>query len=756
MKEKYSYMKEHFIRATEKFNTFDEWVAAPYVRKSFTAEKSSVGKITVAVAGFYRLFFNGVEITRGFLSPYIANPNHYVYCDEYDVNINEGENVIALMLGNGYQNNPGGYVWRFDLADFRSSPLFSLSLEYSDGGKKKVIYSDESFKTHPSPILSDDYRFYEVYDARQEIDGWCKAGFDDSEWDNMLSAEAPKGKIKLCEAPPIVIEKELSPISITKDGDGYIYDFGECNAGLCRLTICGNESREITLTHGELLKDGTLYLDNLWNLSAKDKWGLWDRDMAIIHRDVYISKGAGKETYMPSFEYHGFRYVRVTGIKKEEATKELLTFVVFHTKVESMGGFECSDEVANKLQQMTRRSDVSNLHHFPTDCPQREKNGWTADAALSAEQLLLNFNPEETYREWHNSICAAQNELGALPGIVPTAGWGFEWGNGPAWDQVLVVLPYYVYLYRGKTDMIESSKEYIYKYLRYLNSRKDERGLLEIGLGDWCPVGQQEPITPLVLTDSIVSMDIANKSAVLFDAVGYTEAKEYAENFAREMRESIRKNLIDYKTYTAHGNCQSSQAMALYYGIFDKNEEEAALKKLLSLIDEADGHITVGVLGGRVIFYVLSKFGYADLAYNMITRPDYPSYGNWIERGATTLWENFHPTSVNSTNHHFWGFISGWFITDVAGIKLNPNGNNLSELEISPSFIEKLELAKAHHIAPDGKIEAKWEREGEKIILSVTVPEKMTAKAKLPKGYVFEDGECEKAVTSGKYTVVRK
>ena len=201
-------LKSHFIKATEKFNTFEDWVPAPYVRKSFASDKKTEGKLKIAVCGFYRLFFNGVEITRGFLSPYISNPNDLVYYDEYTVDIDEGENVIGIMLGNGFQNNPGGYIWDFDKADFRSAPLLSLSLSYSDG-RERVIYSDESFKTHPSPILSDDYRFYEVYDARKEIDGWCSKGFDDSAWSNMLIAPAPKGEIKLSTVPPIVVEKEI-------------------------------------------------------------------------------------------------------------------------------------------------------------------------------------------------------------------------------------------------------------------------------------------------------------------------------------------------------------------------------------------------------------------------------------------------------------------------------------------------------------------------------------------------------------------
>lgn len=172
---------------------------------------------------------------------------------------------------------------------------------------------------------------------------------------------------------------------------------------------------------------------------------------------------------------------------------------------------------------------MSNFHYFPTDCPHREKNGWTTDAALSCEHMLINFNPEVSYREWLRNICKAQNKEGALPGIVPTGGWGFSWGNGPAWDCVLAYLPYYVYVYRGETHMIKESAKSFVAYLHYLETRNDENGLIHIGLGDWCHVGGIDPKAPLIITDSVMSMDIANKMSLMFEAVGMKSERDYAK-----------------------------------------------------------------------------------------------------------------------------------------------------------------------------------------------------------------------------------
>ncbi|MBR5517454.1 MAG: family 78 glycoside hydrolase catalytic domain [Clostridia bacterium] len=750
-------MKNNFIKATEKFNELEDWVPAPYIRKSFVCNGDTTAKITVAACGFYEAYINGVEYTKGFMAPYINNTDDYIYFDEYEVPLKKGENVIGLILGNGFHNNPGGFIWAFDKASFRGTPMVSVRLVYTDDGKTKEIVSDESFKTMPSAIKTDDYRFGVVYDANDEIVGWNMPGFDDSNWNSVLKANPPKGELKLCEAEPVVAECELKPVDIFESKGGYIYDFGQVNAGVCRLKVKGTKGQKIEFQHVDVVENGEISVESVWSMNAKQ----WERDKEIIQKDVYICKGEGEEVYVPSFVYHGFRYVEVKGITKEQATKDLLTYIVIHSRIESRGDFECSNEIINKLQDCTRRSDKANYHYFVTDCPQREKNGWTADAALSCEQMLINFNPENNYREWQFNICKAQAENGSIPGIVPTGGWGFAWGNGPAWDCVMIYLPYYVYLYRGRTEMIRESADSIMKYLKYLETRKDEKGLMHIGLGDWCQIGRTPILSPLEFTDSVISMDIAEKSAVIFNAVGMEKERDYAKSLAEGFKKAVRDNMIDYDTMTVAGNCQTSQAMALFYGIFEKEEEQKALKRLIDFIREYDDHMYTGVLGARVIFHVLSKFGYTDLAFKMIVRDDHPSYGNWIARGATTLWETFFVEDekgfykINSINHHFWGDISGWFIKCLAGINLNPYCEDVNYVEIKPCFATELDYAKAHHIAPAGKIVSKWKRENDKIILNVEIPDKMTATAILEKGYTFVDGCSEKLIKTGEYIVVK-
>jgi alpha-L-rhamnosidase len=380
--------------------------------------------------------------------------------------------------------------------------------------------------------------------------------------------------------------------------------------------------------------------------------------------------------------------------------------------------------MGNKLQEITRRSLLANFCHFPTDCPQREKNGWAADAALASEATLLNFDPETNYREWMRNICKAQREDGALPGIIPTTGWGFHWGNGPAWDCVQVWLPYYTYLYRGDRAILQQAAAPLQRYLTYLQGKRDERGLLAIGLGDWCqPRRSREGdyTTPLVVTDTIVAADIAAKAAQIYKVLGMTQQTEFAAGMYEDLRNCVRKHLIDRETGTVYGATQTGQAIALAYGMFEEDEKEKAVNRLLALIGEKDGFMDTGVIGARVIFRVLADHGYADLAYHMITRPEYPSYGNWMMRGATTLWEGFWEENAIrylSMNHHFWGDVSAWFYMYLAGIRIQPG-----EVTVKPCFVKKLNWVKASYQLPEGKITVQWERTEDGIALEVTAPE---------------------------------
>ncbi len=766
-------LSDSFICATQEYSTYTRAVPAPYFRKSFRLDSlPGTCRITVCGLGFYELFINGRDITKGLCAPYISNPDHLVYYDSYDLlpYLSAGKNTVGILLGNGMQNAPGGQIWDFDDAPFRGSPRVAFAIEWEDSdGTQHLLQADETVKTASSPYLFDDLRCGCVYDARLEQSDWNLPDFDDAAWQTAKMAERPRGEKKLCQADAIVHIQTKQAISVTKrrlapyqprcdvpptpnpfmlpQREGWVFDFGENVAGVPVLKVSGEAGQQLDLQFAERINEkGELDYSNMEFYPD-----------GYAQRDIYILNGKGEETFSPLFTYHGARYCCVLGLKEEQVKPDMLTFEVCTSACVSRGGFSCSDETANTLQHMTRNSDLANFYYFPTDCPHREKNGWTGDANASCEQMLLNFAVEDSCREWLNNIRAAQLTDGRIPAIVPTDKWGYKGCNGPAWDAALVELPYRIYRYRGEKAIVEENADAIFHYLNFLSSIRTQKGTVSFGLGDWCPVTTVK--APVELTDTLISMDICRKAAFLFGEIQRPLQQNFARSLYDELRAAARKHLIDFSTLTAVGACQTSQAAALYYGAFEEEEKPKAFERLLDFVRETQEHIDFGLLGQRVLFRVLAQFGYAQTAFRMIVRRDYPSYGHLVELGLTALPENFLTcgSEVHSLNHHFMGDISAFFFRHIAGIQINPHGKDCREVAVRPNFVEPLQFAQAHYDTVVGRVAVKWERQEDRIFLTVAANEKNTGEIRLPGGWVFEDtAGTSRELKSGSFRAVRQ
>lgn len=749
-----------FIAAGNSFSTRTSYVPAPLFRKQFTISPPEYNclqsaELVICVCGLYEAYINGKNVTKGLLAPYFSALDQLRYYDRMDIKeqLREGENVIGVWLGNGLRNDPGGAPWGFDKASWRGSPCFSLKIYLRfKNGETRLISSDESFRTSPSPILFDDYRIGEVYDAAYEQEGWNLPAFDDSDWNTAIHVMPPKGELTLCTADPIRITAEHKPVRISRAKGGWLFDFGLNSTGVVRLKIDGRPGQRITLHHGECVQDGILNLQSTTSDPSME-----------TNVDTYICRG-GMAEYQPRFTYHGFQYVLAEGLLDEQVLEDTLTFVEFHSDIPERGDFTCSLGRANRIQEAARRSTASNFQYFPNDCPQREKNGWTGDAAISAEHTLLNFEAERSYQEWMRNVRKAQTQNGSLPGIVPTAGWGYgDSCHSPAWDCVLTEIPYQIYKYRGDSTVFFENEGAIFAYLQYLSARRRSDGLLifeedGFGLGDWAQVGH-DPMgivdAPLETVHTLMALDSCAKAEFLYREHRMEERALYAQCLKNGLREAARRELIDKDRLLVRGNCQTSQTLGLAFDVFEENERAAALQNLLAMIHEAGDRMDVGVIGGRYLFHVLSEFGYSDLAFFMIARPDYPSYGNWIERGATTLWEEFQPEDgpVHSRNHHFWGNVSHWFISCVAGIQYSRK-NGKGCLNVRPAFIRELQWAEAWHRAPEGRISVRWESSGSGLKLLVTAPETLEGEIILPAGFSFSGGMKNRRLEGGTYEII--
>lgn len=751
----------NFFAAGTAMNTYEKHVPAPYIRKSFTPGEFTKAVLRVTGLGFYELFLNGEKLTKGLLAPYISNPDDLVYFDEYDMTekLDRGRNAVGLILGNGMQNAPGGRVWDFDIARFRGVPRFAMSLTLTDeNGKETVLEADESFRTHPSHILFDDLRSGVFADASLEIKDWCSPDFDDTSWAHVIKTESPRGEKRVCEAEPVLVTKEVSPVSVTtayvdpvfnnrdnmkldtefrfdfKDRPGTLYDFGVNTAGVVKLKIRGEKGQKIFVQMCE-------YVNSEGKASYSNINFYPDGYAQVLH----FTCSGNEDEFIPPFTYYGFRYALVYGLTEAQKTPQTLTMLAANSALKRRADFTCSDETLNKLFEMSVRSDLANFFYFPTDCPHREKNGWTGDAATSAEHLLLVHTPENSMREWLRNICAAQGKQGNLPGIVPTGGWGLEWGNGPAWDNVLTELCWQIYRLRGDLTPARECSENIFRYLSYIAQQRRPDGLIAIGLGDWLQPsrGSGAPTAPLYLTDSVMCVYICAKAADLFTALDLPLHAEFAKKLREEFRQAIRDRLIDHATATVRSRCQTAQAICIYYGIFNDDEKARACEVLVKLIEEKDEHLDCGMIGLRVIFHVLSDCGRSDLAYKMITRDDYPSYGQFIKRGLTALPEDFTPEETwdepSSLNHHFFGDISGWMIRHVAGIDPAGKAGEPERINITPGLFDTLSFAKASYDAPCGKVTCAWKKTADGVTLTLDCPEAMNGLILLPAGWVFSD-----------------
>lgn len=740
-----------FVSECSEYSTYSCHVQAPVFRKSFlVGDGEKKGEISICGLGFYDLFVNGKKITKGYLAPYISNPDHFIYYDSYDISsyLQTGENVIGIMLGDGFQNSKTA-VWDFAKNSFNSAPKLAITVSIEQG-ERNLTFDARDFVCKKGPIWFNDLRSGVFYDKRLEDTGWKMPGFsEDDTWHAPILVKKPSGKAKSCEAEPIVVTKEISPVSIRKGElapyeirqnlraatlalgtqeaapartGGWLYDFGENNAGIFRLKIKGYKGQRIDIQCGEQLLDGALDYGNIHFYPD-----------GYAQRDIYIVGSDEEEIFEPMFTYHGYRYLYVSGIEEEQAIPELLTYLVMSSDLEDRGSFECSDEVANAIYDISRRSDISNFYYFPTDCPHREKNGWTGDAQLSAEHMMLTIGAEKSYREWLRNICAAQNEEGKIPSIIPTGTWSYSRNDGPAWDKVLFELPYMVYKYRGETEMITENAHAMLRYLEYVSKKRDERGLVEYGLGDWMPVDKtaREYDAPLGFTASVTLYSICCEAEEMFEAVGLPLHSSFAKQMGMELKANVRREYIDFETMLVKSECQCAQAMGIYYDIFEEDEKQEAFQRLIEIIHRDNEKATCGMLGFRVLFHVLADFGEVELAYRMITSTEYPSYGYFVKNGDTTLPEHILPDEKRrkeSLNHHAFGDVAQWYMKYPGGIRVI----NSSTVVIQPVFIKSLDYAKVSHKLPKGEVKVEWHREADKIVLNVNCPKEVAYEILLP------------------------
>lgn len=637
-----------------------------YMQKVFYLRNTPLKAIlNYAALGYGYFYINGKAVTNDVLTTPFTKFDERVIYSVYDVSslLKKGENVIAAYIGNGWYIDNGD-EWNFEKASWRDvkKMICCLDVEYPDGTKEKIA-SGTDWKTHSGPSIYNHIREGEIYDARLEIENWNTK--NQSDWENAYIAHPPGGILQTTKLPPIRITRRLTPIS--KVGD--VYDFGEAVSGWVKIKARGKAGEKIVITYSEIAENGEIFPDNI-NMFTHG---------ILKHTDIYIMKGDDIEEWSPKFLYHAFRYVMITG----NADDINVCAEVLHTDLKRWGSFKCSDDLLNKIHEASLRSTLYNFHSIPTDCPHREQNGWTGDALISCNQSLMNFDMLEAYRKWLLDFKDVQRKSGQLPGIIPTAGWGYKWGSGPAWDSAMILIPGYVYDIYGDDSIIRIMWENMKLYMKYFESMS-EHYIADFGLGDWCPV-QKERICPSSVTDTAYFYTDSIKMAEYAELLGEdpTEYKVLADKIKTAWRKKFMCNshLFELQTFLACG---------IYMKLFNEDECPEMAKRLAGLIKANDYHIDCGTLGTKYIFDALSNYGYAEVLYRMITNPTMPSYAYWINNGQTTLCENWD--MHNSRFHHMYSEVDNWFYKHLGGINIK-KGNII----IKPCFLNDVERVSVSH-----------------------------------------------------------
>ncbi len=699
---------------------------APYFRRVINIRKPvQSARAYIAAAGLFEFQINGYRVGNEQLEPAYTRFDRRTLYVTKDITalLQSGNNAFGVLLGNGWYNHQSTAVWNFHLAPWRQRPAFCMDIRitYTDGSIETIATNKEWKTTHTGDLVFNSIYTGEHHDANKQLTGWSTTGYNDSAWKAIRFRSAPSANIVAQSMHPIRATQAIKPESIQKFNDTtYVVDIGRNISGITRLTINGPKGTIIRLKHGERL-DSTGRVD----LSNLDVHYRPVDDSDPYQTDIFILNGNGKNVFMPSFNYKGFRYVEITSSTPLSLSKDNLTAFFMHSDVPAIGTFSSSNNMLNKLWQATNNSYLSNLFGYPTDCPQREKNGWTGDAHIAIETGLYNFDGITIYEKWMADHRDEQQPNGVLPAIIPTGGWGYEWANGTDWTSTIAIIPWTIYQFYGDTTLLAACYDNIVKYVNHIEELYPS-GLTDWGLGDWVPVKSK---TPVEFTSSVFYY---NDVIILAKAAKLLNKKNDLNRYnalATRIRNAINQKYLDTANALYGTGLQTELSFALHFDIVPAALKNSVAANLAKRVAADSFHLDVGLLGTKTILNALSDNGYADHAYRIASQETYPSWGWWIVNGATTLYENWNidATSDLSMNHIMFGEIGAWLYKALGGIKPDPAAPGFTNILLQPHFVEGLDSVNVVYNSVKGKIVSSWKKSATRTRYEVSIPGNTTA-----------------------------
>ena len=698
-----------------RWDSITQWsrLSARYLRKEFQ-NAAAIKRATVYISGLglYELYINGNKIGDQVLAP---NPTDYrrsFFYNTHDVTeqIKIGSNAIATVLGNGrfftmrqnykpHKHNTFGYP----------KLLLQLEIEYTDGTKKTIV-SDETWKLNvDGPIRTNNEYDGEEYDATKEFPGWKNSGFNDSKWIKPQLVSAPPGKMVAQMAEPMKVMNTIAPISIKPTSNGkYILDMGQNFAGWLQLKVQGKRGQKVQLRFAESLKtDGELFTANL-------------RDAKVT--DIYTLKGEGVEIWEPSFIYHGFRYVEITGFPGTPTINDFEGKLVYDA-FETTGSFTTSSSVINSIYKNAWWGIASNYKGMPVDCPQRnERQPWLGDRVTGAMGETYLFDNAKLYAKWMQDIEESQTAEGAIPDVAP-AFWNY-YSDDVTWPAAFITISNHLYNQFGDITPIQKHYASMKKWMAYMKSKYMTNYIVTRDkYGDWCMPPESPTLIhakdPSRLTDGklIATAYYHKMLSYLQRFAGLLNKKDDAKEFGLLMdkiKVAFNKTFYNEKEGHYSNNTVTANLLPLYFGLVPDSLKEAIFEKIRKkILVDNNGHTSTGLIGSQWVMRTLSDYGNTDLAYKLTTNTTYPSWGYMVANGATTIWElwngNTADPGMNSQNHvMLLGDLLTWYYENLAGIRSDKTEVAFKKIIMKPNLPTGLDFVNASYNSMHGLIKSEW------------------------------------------------
>lgn len=709
---------------------------SPLFRKEISLKKEvKLATAYVTAKGLYEAQINGKRISDSYFAPGWTSYNKHLQYQVYDVTafLKKGSNAIGVTLGDGWYKGHIGFAGQHNFYGDTRALLFQLEIEYTDGSKE-TVQTDDQWKSSNGPILGSDIYNGETYDARFEKQGWALAGYkEDQTWTGVRTLSKGKERLVSMSGPPVKKHEEFKALKIIKTPKGEtVVDFGQNLVGWVQLKARGAAGTKITLGHAEVLdKDGNFYTVNL--RSAKQQ-------------NNYILKGAGEEVFEPHFTFQGFRYVKIEGYPGELKESDL-TAIALYSDMKTTGKFTTSNPLLNQLQHNIQWGQKGNFVDVPTDCPQRdERLGWTGDAQAFATTAAYNMDVAGFFTKWLKDVKLDQLQNGSVPFVVPNViGDGSSGAAG--WGDVATIIPWDMYVAYGDKRILESQYESMAGWVKFMTSAsKDNLWNTGFHFGDWLfyrPDDDNDGRAAVTDKYMIAQTFYAHSTQLLINAARVLGKKDDEAKYTSLLADIKAAYVKEYMTPNGRliSGTQTAYVLALQFDMLPENLRLNAAGRLVQNIRDYGNHLTTGFLGTPYLCHVLSKFGFDNVAYDLLMQESYPSWLYPVKMGATTIWErwdgikpngSFQTPDMNSFNHYAYGAIGDWMYKTIAGINAVADQPGYKYIVISPKPGGKITNAAAELETVYGTVKSAWTLENGLLKLDVTIPANTKAKVVLP------------------------